>query len=214
VKRLECKKIVFSLIAATLVFADIAWASSGSGHGTPEVNWWGLGGQWSKAPAMGWLLFTFVIFVWIMARVIKKPLGNYLETRSKDIQRALEEGQKAKQEAAQKLKNYEEKLNSLDSEIAKMKATFAEQAKAERVLKEHATKESTARILKDAEDTIKAEFERSKNRLAEEVITGALAKAQASILQSHLPEVDSYLKQSLITDIKTQAQAQAQAQGT
>lgn len=207
-KRLECKTILCKIIAASVVFANIAQASSGSsaGHGTPEVNWWGLGPKWSEAPAMGWLLITFFIFVWIMARVIKKPLGNYLETRSKDIQRAIEEGQKAKLESEQKLKIYEEKLKCLDSEIAKMKASFAEQAKAERALKEQMTKESGARILKDAEDTIKAEFERSKNRLAEEVIAGALAKAQASILQSHLPEVDSYLKQSLIADIKTQSQ--------
>lgn len=204
-KRLECKKILSKIITAMFILANYAHASSGSGHGTPEINWWGLGGKHSEAPAMGWLLITFVIFVYVMARVIKKPLALYLETRSKEIQRAIEEGHKAKLESKQKLRTYEEKLSSLDSEIARMKASFAEQAQAERILKEKITKESGARILKDAEDTIKAEFERSKNRLAEEVITQALAQAQASILQSHLPEVDSYLKHSLISDIKTYA---------
>ena len=204
-KRLECKKILYKIIAAISIFANYAQASSSTAHGTPEVNWWGLGSKWSEAPAMGWLLFTFVIFVGVIAYVIKKPLALYLETRSHDIRKAVEEGHKAKLESEQKLKMYEEKLKGLDAEIAKMKTAFAEQAQAERILKERITKESGARILKDAEDTIKAEFERSKNRLAEEVITGALAKAQALILESHLPEVDSYLKHSLITDIKTYA---------
>jgi F0F1-type ATP synthase membrane subunit b/b' len=198
VKRLEYKAIFFKIIAL-FISADCLQASSG---GTPEINWWGLGGRYSEAPAMGWLLVTFGIFVWVMARIIKKPLGLYLESRSQDIRRAVEEGHKAKLESEQKLKSYEEKLKSLDSEIAKMKTAFAEQAEAERILKAQITKESGARILKDTEDTIKAEFERSKNRLAEEVITSALHQAQQRIVQNYLPEVDSYLKHSLINDIK------------
>ena len=92
-KRLECKKILSKIITAMFVFANYAQASSGTPH-TPEVNWWGLGGEYSEAPAMGWLLITFVIFVYVMARVIKKPLASYLETRSKDIQKAVEEAAK------------------------------------------------------------------------------------------------------------------------
>jgi len=202
VKHLECKKIIVLMLA----LAHNAGFSSGHAGPPPSINWWGLGSQYSENPAMGWLLITFVIFVWILATLIKKPLGLYLETRSKDIKHAIEEGQKAKEESEQKLRLYEEKLNSLDHEIAKMKASFLEQAQAERALKEKMTKNTGDRILKDIDDTIKANLERAKNKLAEEVISGALAKAQTAILESHLPEVDNYLKSSLVEDIKSSKQ--------
>jgi F0F1-type ATP synthase membrane subunit b/b' len=191
------------LLSTGAVYAD----NHSAGHATPEVNWWGLGSAWSAAPAMGWLFITFVIFVWVLARAIKKPLALYLETRSNDIRKAIEEGQKAKLESEQKLRTYEEKLKTLDQEIGKMKAAFEEQAAAEAQLKESMTKEASARILKDTQDTINASFERSKNKLAAEVINTAMSKAQSVIVKSHLSEVDSSLKNSLVDDMKSYAHA-------
>jgi F-type H+-transporting ATPase subunit b len=151
---------------------------------------------------MGWLLITFIIFVALIVKAIKKPLALYLETRSLDIRKAIEEGLNAKRESQKQLKIYEEKLRSLDDEVAKIKAVFLEQAQSEQIMKERITKEQSARILKDVDDTIRANVERAKNKLAEEVINSALFKAKTTLMEHHIPEVDAYLKKSLIQDIK------------
>lgn len=189
------------LLLWAVFLANVAHAS-GAQH---SINWWRLGSEYSDAPALGWLTITFVIFVYGIVFIVKKPLSLYLETRSKDIRRQIEEGLKAKIESEEKLRLYDEKLRSLDSEIEKMKAAFAEQAQAESRERERATRELEARILRDAEDTIKANFERSKNRLAEEVVARAALLAKETIVQRKRDQVDGFLKSAFIDDLKTTA---------
>lgn len=176
-------------------------ALASSGHG--EINWWHLGSAYSEAPALGWLFITFFIFVFGLIYAIKKPLSLYLETRSKDIRKQIEEGKEAKLESEKKLRLYEEKLNSLDREIDRLKNNFEEQAKAEQLERERLLKELEGRIAHEADDTIKASYERAKNNLAEEVVEKALKIASATIASSRLTEVDGILKRAFIEDLNS-----------
>lgn len=196
-------KFLTKVISCTFLCSLSSFASSGSGdHG---INWWHLGSEYKDAPALGWLTITFFLFVYFVARAIKKPLTLYLEIRSKDIRHQIEEARLAKQASEEKLKLYEEKLKSLDSEIDRIKAAFNEQAASERKERERLLHEVEARILKDAEDSIKASYERSKHRLAEEVISKALVLAEQTISQNKREEVDALLKESFIADLKDTA---------
>lgn len=176
--------------------------ASGQGHG---INWWHLGSAYKDAPALGWLLITFMIFVYALARVIKKPLSLYLQMRSKDIRQQIEEGVRAKKESEEKLRSYEAKLQSLDSEIEIMRTHFLEQAEAEKRERERSAKELETRIMREADDTIKANYERQKNRLAEEVVEKALVIAEQVITGSKRKDVDSALKSSFVHDLSHSA---------
>lgn len=193
------------LIKLAMLFLALARELHANQEGH-AINWWHLGSEYKDAPALGWLTITFLIFVYALIRAIKKPLSLYLETRSKDIQRAIEEGAKAKLESEQKLKLYEEKLKSLGNEIIKIKTAFMEQAEAEKKEKERLSKELEDRILRDTDDTIKANFERTKNRLAQEVIAQALKSAELTLLGQDRDHMDASLSNNLIADLKTQAQ--------
>lgn len=180
-----------------------AYAGVASSHGAEHgINWWHLGLEYKDQPALGWLIITFLIFVYGICRAIKKPLSLYLETRSKDIKRQIEEGAQAKKLSEQKLKMYEEKLKTLDSEVEKMKSVFTEQAQAEKKERQRLAKEAELRILKEAEDSIKASFERSKNRLAEEVIKTAVALAEETITKKKRDQIDGLLQGAFIEDLK------------
>lgn len=180
-------------------FAEMLMASE-SGHG---INWWHLGAAYKDAPALGWLTITFVLFVYGVSRAIKKPLSSYLATRSKDIKQQIEEGRLAKIESEKKLLLYDEKLQSLGQEIEKMKASFIEQAHAEKRERERLAKEMEGRILRDTDDTIRANIERSKNRLAEEVINRAISLAEITIMEKKRDQVDEVLKMSFVDDLRT-----------
>lgn len=186
-----------------LILPTFLHASENAGHA--EINWWHLGSAYKDAPALGWLTITFAIFVYGLVRMLKKPLSLYLETRSKDIRRQIDEGKRLKEESEAKLAHYEERLKSLDAEIERLKAAFHEQAAAEKVERERVAKEMEVRILQDAEDTIKASYTRSRNRLASEVINRALFLAEETIARSKREQVDEALKNSFIDDLKAAA---------
>lgn len=194
------QKMMFWL---TLWVAPCALASESTEHG---INWWHLGPAYKDAPALGWLTITFIIFVYLLVRAIRKPLSLYLETRSKDIRKQIEEARLAKEESEKKLELYSEKLKSLDQEILKMKTVFHEQAMAEKKERKRIAEEMATRILQDADDTIKASFERTKVRLANEVVTKALNQAEEIIVKSKQQQVDQFLKTAFIEDLKITAQ--------
>ncbi len=190
-----------SYICLSLLAAAQAHANEAS-HG---INWWHLGSEYKDAPALGWLTITFVIFVFFIGRAIKKPLSLYLETRSRDIKRAIEEGQKAKLASAEQLAMYDQKLKSLSHEIDKMKALFAEQAAAEKSEKLRLAKEMESRIIRNTDDTIRNNIIRTKNKLAEEVIALAVASAQKSLLENQPAQMDQHLRNQLMRDLSTHA---------
>ena len=169
-------------------------------HGHGGINWWHLGSEYSEAPALGWLFITFFILVFGLIHVIKKPLGLYLETRSKDIRKQIEEAQFIKIESEKKLRAYEEKLGALDQEITRLKDSFSELAKAEKAQRERLLKELETRIAKDADSTIMANYEKAKNQLAKEVIEKAMKLASATIAERR-DEVDGVLKRGFINDL-------------
>lgn len=182
------------LVGASSLFANEAH------HG---INWWHLGSEYKDAPALGWLSITFLVFVYCIIKAVKKPLSLYLETRSKDIKRAIEEGQKAKAQAQEQLANYEQKLASLSKEIERMKQQFLEQAEAEKKEKMRLAHEIEQRIVRDTEDTIRANYTRAKNRLAQEMIELALQHAQKHIVEHQREDMDQLLKKQMITDLST-----------
>lgn len=187
-----------SLVFSILVMPSLVFASSDHG-----INWWHLGSAYKDAPALGWLFLTFLIFVYALVRVIKKPLSLYLEVRSKDIEKQILEGKQAKAESEAKLRLYEERLRSLDREIEIMKESFLKQAEAEKHERERQVQDMEKRIIKEAEDTIKADYERQKNRLAEEVIEKAVYLAEKTIELEKRSLVDKALKNALIHDLST-----------
>lgn len=174
------------------------WAFTEGGH---SINWWRLGSNYKDTPALGWLFLTFFIFIYFLVKTIKKPLSLYLETRSKDIKNQIEESLRVKKESEEKLRQYENKLASLNFEIEKMKKDFLNQAKDEKKELERISLETREKILKDTEDTIKINMLRLKNRLSKEIIEMAINNAKEKIIKDSL-DIDSHLKESLLSDIK------------
>lgn len=182
-----------------LLKSSSLWALAESHH---SINWWRLGSNYKDTPALGWLFLTFFIFIYFLAKTIKKPLSLYLETRSKDIKNQIEESLKVKKESEEKLRLYEQKLASLNFEIEKMKEDFLKQARDEKKELERISLETREKILKDTEDNIKINMLRLKNRLAKEVIEMAINNAQEKLIKNSF-DIDSHLKESLLSDIKS-----------
>jgi F-type H+-transporting ATPase subunit b len=170
-------------------------------HEAHVANWWGWGEQFADSPALGWLSITFAVFVAILVGAVRKPLAVYLETRADTVERAIAEATRARQDAERRAREAEAKLAALDSEVKAMKADFETQGNAEASRIEKAAVEMSAKIAKDAEDTINAEMQRAREQLRAEASKLALQLAEERIKAMLTDDDDARLKKSLISDL-------------
>ncbi len=164
------------------------------------LNWWGLGSAYKENPAIGWMLVTFGIFIFLLKHFAQKPLSDFLQARSVGIKNAIEEGRIARQEAAAKLAQYERRLLELDSEIARLKADFAHQGELEKSRLKLEAEKVAAQMLKDAEQTLKAEVSRALRELKAEIALKLMDSAKASL--GVKADLDAGLLKSFAADIQ------------
>ena len=145
------------------------------------LNWWGIGSAYKESPAIGWTLVTFVIFVLIIRHFVKQPMAVFLTTRSQMIKQGIEEARNAKLDAAQKLKQYEQRLRDLDAETIKIKSDFEHQGQLERAMLKTEAEKIAEQIRKDAELTLKAEVSRMVLVLKQEIAAKIISSAQKNL---------------------------------
>ncbi len=180
----------------------VAHASGGGHHeaSLSDINWFGIEGH-ADSPALGYLTITFLIFAIGLVYLVRKPLSLHLMTRADTVERAIAEATKAREDAERRARDAEAKLAALDGEVKKMKADFESQGKAEADRIERAAGDMSARIAKDAEDTIGAETERAREVLRAEASKLALQLAEERIKTMLNAADDDRLKKSLISDL-------------
>lgn len=197
------------LVAAApllLVGAALAVPGGEGGHGGDHhahiANWWSLDSEInSHAPALGHVIITFLAFVGLLFMFVKKPLSNFLISRSEQVERAIREAEIAKKAAEEKQREYEEKLRSLDDEVETMRQEFKTRGEEERRRMEQAGERAAERVLKDAQDTIAAELERAQQALKEEAARLALQTAEDRIKKAINDDDEARLRKDFLAQI-------------
>lgn len=196
---------VFSPIVALLASARALAEAAGHGgaHGEPHVaNWWHVGAEHADAPALGLLVITFVIFVVGLVVLVRPKLAVYLETRSDDVRKAIEEARRARDAAEARAREAEQKLANLASEMQRLKGDFEAQGRAELERVEAMAQDAAARIARDAQDTIEAERARAQLALQAEAARLALELAEEKIRGALSPEDDARLRRALLAGLE------------
>jgi F-type H+-transporting ATPase subunit b len=189
------------LLTAAAAHAEPHGAAAGAHHGPAITNLFGMIGH-PEAPALVWLAVTFLIFAAAVFRFAKAPVMNHVVSRSDTVQRALDEAKRAKEAAEARAQAAEARLAALDGEVKRMHGEFEAQGKLEASRIEEAAKLASARIMKDAEDTIVAETQRSMEALRTEAAALALQQAEVRIRAALKSDDDVRLQSSLMQDLR------------
>ncbi len=187
---------ILSMLASAVAFAEEQGAAESHG-----INWWGLGGQYQSNPALGWYMLTFAIFVGGLIYAVKKPLGLYLAARSKDIRRAIEEAEIAKEVATRKMLASQERLSQLDSEIASMKAEFVKQGTLEKAQIKKMAEQMAIQIAKDADDVIAGNILHAMYQLKQEMAQQVIAMAREQIKNRTNPQIEDRMRNEFAHDV-------------
>jgi len=155
-----------------LLLSGVAWSAS-EGHGEAPTKHWATT---DTAKVMNFTVLAVGLFL-----LLRKPVSKALGDRIQGIKDQLSELEAKKAEAEKELARYNEKFQQLDKEAETLIAQYIEQgheAKA-RILKE--AEAAAEKLEEQARRSIEHEFKKAKERLQEEVLEKAMAKAEKMI---------------------------------
>lgn len=178
---------MFAFITSLILFAD-----AGHGGGTP---WWNFPGF------EFWKFLNLTIFVFIVYRLLKKPLSAAFKAKREAIRADLIKAEEEKQAALSALTTVEAKLAGADNEKATIISRAESEAAAEKTRITEQTASDVARVRSQSEAEIARIAQQSKAELrkfsAEESIRLAEEKLKAQIT----PESDARLVKAGIQSI-------------
>ncbi len=135
---------------------------------------------------------NFLIIVFVIYWFARKSVPAALRGRTKSIQRALEEGRAASQDANRRLAEIEARLSKLDTEIAQMQAQSEKEAAAEEGRIKQAAEEDIRKVVQTAEQEIASAAKQARRELSSHTADLAVALARKQI------QVDSATDQILV----------------
>ncbi|XXX77140.1 ATP synthase F0 subunit B [Sorangium sp. So ce134] len=176
----------------------------------PHVNWWrGLLGVNNEAAAKGGinaLLWRYhneqnpcdpkndpppflasVLNVSLLALIVyrfgRKPVSEALKKRKQTIMQELDNASRLKQEAEERLDEYEDKLTRLEETLAELKAEHAAQAELEKAHVLAEAEQRRVRMRRDAEFRIEQELKAARAMLLQEAVQSAVGAAEELLRQ-------------------------------
>ncbi|WP_437590084.1 F0F1 ATP synthase subunit B family protein [Sorangium sp. So ce1000] len=176
----------------------------------PHVNWWrgllGVNNEAAEKGGINALLFryhnernpcdpknepppflasvlNFGLLAFIVVRFGRKPIAEALKKRKQTITQELDNASRLKQEAEQRLEEYEDKLTRLEETLAELKAEHAAQAEVEKAHVLAEAEQRRVRMRRDAEFRAEQELKAARAMLLQEAVQNAVAAAEELLRQ-------------------------------
>lgn len=155
----------------------------------------------------GAMLLNSAVLYWLLVRFAKKPIASALKARKTTLLRGMEEAAQMKQEAEARLADYEQKLQTVDQEIERVREDMrsAGQSERKRILAE--AKEKRSRMERDAQLLISQEFKAARVGLLAEMSKNALRSAENTLRSKVTPADQARLAENYLAGIKSAASA-------
>ena len=144
------------------------------------------------------VLINFAIVAGLIAFGLKKALPKMFRERTAAIQKGMEEARRASEDANRRLREIEDKLGRLNSEIAQLEATASAQTEEEAGRLKSAAEEERQRIIQTAEQEIAAAVNAARRDLKAYSAELAVSLAEKRI------KVDAATDQELVRDFADQ----------
>ncbi len=128
-------------------------------------------------------VFDALILYWLVFKIARKPLADALKKRKSAIMHGMQEAGKMRDEAAERLAEYQEKLQHVDDEIERVKKEMLEAGERERKRILAEAKDKRERMENDARVLIEQELKAAREMLLRETVRGAVRSARELLAQ-------------------------------
>lgn len=185
------KKVLATFIMAMM--SVTAFASSEGGH---EVDMTAL---WKN---FGYRVIVFVLLVFILVKLAKKPLLNFLDKRTADIEKAIKDADEASENAKAELTNYEIKMKGFEKDLETMKEKSLKAAEAEKQQILEDAEKQIEKLKTFAENLIESETKKATVQLKKEAVLAALEAAETKLGQKLDSETQKKILEQYIKKIE------------
>lgn len=140
--------------------------------------------------SMGLILLNLLIIVFVLDRLLHRPVSKYLEARRERIRKELDEANESREQANQLKKSFEEKMQDADAICNEKLATANEQARVQSQNMLSQTQSQADELLAQARKKSQQEYDKAVVDLQRDVTQIAIALAQ-QILEREVKEEDN-----------------------
>lgn len=151
---------------------------------------------------MGWPVANFIIFVAVLNYFLKKPLTDYLASRSATIRKDLVEAAELRSSATAQLATIEQKLQALPGELAALRTRGAEEITAEEQRIAAAAIADRERLLDQTRREIDLQVRLAKKEILEHAADLSVQLATDRIKKEVTPADQDRLVDRYLTQVK------------
>jgi F-type H+-transporting ATPase subunit b len=169
----------------------------GEAHGEAHeeegiVNWWSWDyGATAKdpehkhwPPPFGWALVNFGVFLYLLSRILWRPIKAGIVSRHDQIKGELDEATRLRKQAEAQLAEYAQKVKNVDQEVDALLAQLRTEAEGERARIVAAAETEARRLKAEADHQIKLEIARARAELQRETVEAALKAAEELLVRN------------------------------
>jgi F-type H+-transporting ATPase subunit b len=184
------------LLVVLITFPIAAFPQQSSTSSPAETD---QAGHHKESPlAIVWKWGNFLILFGGLGWYLRKPLREFLDTRSKAIEEGLSSGRRAKEEALRKLAEIEARLAHLDLEIKSLKDHARAEAEEEKAKILAGSREEAGKILEMASREIEGLKRSARLELQSHVAELAVKLAEERLKHTLTPEQNGKMIQQFL----------------
>ena len=127
---------------------------------------------------------NFAILLWLLTRLLYKPLLGKMDERTKAIQKSLDEAQAARAQAQKERDEFAAKIQAANTEAQRIRAEALKDAADEQRRLVDAAKAEAARLVANAREEMDQDVRRARQELRREVADMAIAVSERLIKKS------------------------------
>ena len=188
-------------LLTTMAIPVLALASDGGDHGHdgPLTLHTILHGEHSLELVAA--VVNFIILIFIIHKLASKPLANHLTSQRKEIEDGMREAADMKAKAEAAYKEYNERLETLDDEVAKLRSEIEAAAELEKTRIVEDAKADAVRIKADTEAMVERHASALSDAIRREVVEASIAAAEETLRKALTSEDQRKLADNFSTHL-------------
>jgi len=146
-------------------------------------------------------IVNFLLLVYVIRRLGKASLDKFLKDRSTGIERGISEAAEVKRAAEAAFATYNDRMKTLDSELAKLRKDVADAAERDRARIVAEANDTVARLKSETEVLIQRQTEQLETQIRREVVAAAASAAEKAVRELSTPEDQKRLADSFMREL-------------
>ena len=163
---------------------------------------WAAEGEGGFSRETIWQIIAFALLVFLLVRMLKKPMAAFLAKRREEIRSALDQASKREAEAQKVMADCEKKLETMSQEIQELHETIRKEGEEERKRIVERAGEEEERVRKQAQIIAEHEVKKARAALKKEMVDLSVELAERLLRETIQPQDQERLVREYIGKLK------------